>query len=60
MAPDYTRPKESLQDEEDFFFKTKKVEGDCTLYGVSIINLPSAETQGSVPCWKNVTCQEKV
>lgn len=39
----------------------KKVEAEeyCTLYGVSIINLPSAETHGSVPCWKNVTCQEK-
>ena len=46
---DYTRSKQSLE-----------VEEDCTLYGVSIINLPSAETHGSVPCWKNVTCQEKV
>ena len=48
LTPGCTRSKERLE-----------VEEDCTLYGVSIINLPSAETHGSVPCWKNVTCQEK-
>jgi hypothetical protein len=33
--------------------KLKQIKG--TLYGVSIIKLPSGETQGSVPCWKKVT-----
>lgn len=32
------------------------IEMNLTLYGVSIINLPSLDTQGIVPCWKNVTC----
>lgn len=32
---------------------------DHTLYGVSMMNLPSLETHGRVPCWKKVTCIRK-
>lgn len=31
-----------------------------TLHGVSMINLPSFEIQGIVPCWKKVTCIQKI
>lgn len=42
-------------------FRKKKKGGEGhTLYGVSIINRPSLETQGMVPCWKKVTYIKEV
>jgi hypothetical protein len=35
----------------------KKTQTENTLYGVSIINLPSGDTHGRLPCWKKVTCE---
>jgi hypothetical protein len=42
---------------DDILIFEIKTQIENTLYGVSIINLPSGDTQGRLSCWKKVTCK---
>ena len=63
MKQNFWGPKTSVfAEDQQNFKKSNSVppqKRNHTLYGVSIINLPSFETQGIVPCWKKVTYIKK-
>jgi hypothetical protein len=63
MKQNFWGPKTSVFAEDQRNFKksnsVRLKKRNHTLYGVSIINLPSFETQGIVPCWKKVTYIKK-